>query len=142
MTLALLGVLLVPSWSVHLSCLLYIAVVTLAYGYARVLGGALRAERSDLEVRGYAGSSLELRIRLANSSALQATAVLVFDRPGDLRAISTPAAAIHLPPRSTREVGYELLAEGRGIHYVGPLQIRASDPPGLFPFDRTIPRVW
>jgi uncharacterized protein (DUF58 family) len=111
------------------------ALPLVCYFVGRRQNGGLTAERR-LEEVGVPGRAVPVTVTLKNQDSWPKRHLLVQDRlpqwlerDGDARPILAP-----LGPGGTETVTYHLRPEKRGCYQVGPLEVTATDPLGIFHF--------
>src|SRR5688572_11576882 len=111
------------------------ALPLVCYFVGRRQNGRLSAERR-LESVGEPGRSVPVTVTLKNQDPWPKRHLLVQDRlpqwverDGDARPILAP-----LGPSGAETVTYHLRPEKRGCYQVGPLEVTATDPLGIFHF--------
>src|SRR5260370_2033475 len=111
------------------------ALPLFCYFVGRRQNGGVRAQR-HLETVAVPGRSLPVTLALKNCDTGPKGHLLVQDRlpqwlerDGDARPILTPLAA-----SGTETITYSLRPEKRGCFQVGPLEVMATDPLGIFQF--------
>src|SRR5216684_961051 len=111
------------------------ALPLVCYFVGRRQNGGVRAQR-HLETVAVPGRSLPVTLELKNCDPWPKRHLLVQDRlpqwlerDGDARPILTPLAA-----SGTETITYSLRPEKRGCFQVGPLEVMATDPLGIFQF--------
>src|SRR3954453_21603143 len=115
------------------------ALPLVCYFVGRRQNGGVQAERS-LETVGTPGRSLQVSLTLTNTDAWPKRNLLIQDhlprwllRDRDTRPILAP-----LPASGGKTVTYHLRPEKRGCYQVGPLEVVATDPLGIFHFRHEI----
>jgi uncharacterized protein (DUF58 family) len=107
---------------------------------------AVRAERLVTPARASVGDAVHVELRLHGGPLLGALrlADAVPDAAGPQPA-RPPRFTVHrLSPRSGARLDYPLVPAQRGLHRLGPLTGRATDPLGLAEFSRDLaaPSTW
>src|SRR5438876_1140739 len=115
------------------------ALPLVCYFVGRRQNGGVQAERL-LETVGMPGRSLQVTLKLKNQDSWPKRNLLIQDhlprwlqRDRDARPILAP-----LPGGGTETVIYHLRPEKRGCYPVGPLEVVATDPLGIFHFRHEI----
>ncbi len=110
-------------------------LATLTAGRARL---GLHADRRLVPSRTPAGSASEVRLTLRGRSRLGAGGLLLSD--GVPVALGAPPRFVleRLPRQSPVQLRYSLQPTQRGVHRIGPLVARVTDPFGLAEFSREL----
>jgi uncharacterized protein (DUF58 family) len=115
------------------------ALPLVCYFVGRRQNRGVQAERT-LETVGLPGRSLQVTLKLKNQDSWPKRNLLIQDhlprwlqRDRDARPILAP-----LPGGGTETVTYHLRPEKRGCYDVGPLEVVATDPLGIFQFRHEI----
>jgi uncharacterized protein (DUF58 family) len=118
------------------------ALPLVCYFVGRRQNGGVSAKRR-LDAVGVPGRPLPVTLELKNGDPWPKRHLLVQDRlplglerDGDARPILTPLAA-----GGTETVSYSLRPEKRGCFQVGPLEVMATDPLGIFQFHHELPET-
>ncbi|MGI8905617.1 MAG: DUF58 domain-containing protein [Candidatus Sumerlaeaceae bacterium] len=88
--------------------------------------------------RSFEGSQIEVRLNVTNEGSTPVYMLVVTDSfpPGSNYHVRQMAT--HLPARSEIAFRYrEVCSRRRGLYVLGPIRLQASDPLGLFTFERT-----
>src|SRR5260370_1434243 len=118
------------------------ALPLVCYFVGRRQNGGLRAARR-MEAVAVPGRSVPVTLTLTNNDPWPKRHLLVQDclpkwleRDGDARPILTPLTA-----SGSETVTYHLRPEKRGCYQVGPLEVTATDPLGIFHFRQELPET-
>lgn len=110
-----------------------------SFAYSKILQDGLTAARIVREMRVARHDRLELLVTFENGSFLPAPSCYVCDTPGPLSVSADDGRwLLALGAKSRTTLRYTVIGNERGEYSVGPLRVAASDPLGLFPFEKTI----
>lgn len=130
----------VPGRAVRFSSGFLLLTEAVSFLYSLALRNALTASRPIASLRVHKLDRLELAVSVENRSRLSAGACAVTDASGRLSVTADDGRwmlAVAGLERAT--LRYSVCGTERGDFTVGPIKISASDPLGLFPFEKTIP---
>jgi uncharacterized protein (DUF58 family) len=99
----------------------------------------VRATRTVAPTRVSRGTPVQTRIDVRTSSRLLGGGMLLTDALPD--ALGTSARFVAPPPRrgdAPMELHYPITPQVRGVHQIGPLTVRISDPLGLVEYEREL----
>ena len=110
-----------------------------AFIYSRILQKGITVDRPIHNLKLACFENLELTLILENRSFLPVPSCFLCDSTGGLSSLQGNTRWL-VPLRARERVllSYTVSGNKRGETLVGPLKIRASDPLGLFPFERII----
>lgn len=92
----------------------------------------IRAEQGRL--RAFPGQSTVIRLAVLNRGWLPTGPLVVHDAAGLLEALRRPEFLCRLAPRGSGALSWTAVGQERGAYPLGPVEVRGSDPAGLFPF--------
>ncbi|TFH06482.1 MAG: DUF58 domain-containing protein [Spirochaetales bacterium] len=114
-------------------------VVIASFGYAISLDSGLQISRDAMDLTAYQLQTVDVEIKIKNSSFLPMPYLVVTDNPGSLYTGHENSRLISLRPREETSLRYHIRGMNRGAYRIGPITVRFSDPLGLFPVSRSIP---
>jgi len=139
LAVALFFVLFFPYYAVQWFALAIALVIVVSYLYAVVITRGLTVVRAPMDLITYRYQSATVSIRIANRSPLPMPHLLVSDSPGTLYAGYENALLLSLRPREPRVLEYQIKGMNRGSYRIGPINVRLTDPLGLFPVAAVFP---
>jgi uncharacterized protein (DUF58 family) len=113
-----------------------LCLVLILIGFATVRRTpALTGTRRSFSHRVPRGESIEVLFDLENRSTRPVSPVVLIDRLGEVESeVSVPA----VPSGATQTMRYEIKARRRGVHRIGPAELRRGDPLGLVVGEREL----
>ncbi len=124
----------VPVALVQWIALFMLIVVSASAMWSRSVRDNLGVARIDPEQASFRFQDCEIRVRLENRSRFPIAHLSVTDPCGRLRADGRTNAVVSLGAGESFTLRYQVRGMNRGIHEIGPLRVRGTDPLGLFPW--------
>lgn len=98
----------------------------------------LTVTRRDPVLSAFRFQKAIMRVEVRNASFLPIAHLSVTDPCGRLRAEGRTSAVVSLRAGTRMVLRYRIQGMMRGVHEVGPLRVRGSDPLGLFPWYQVV----
>jgi uncharacterized protein (DUF58 family) len=136
--LSLFLILFFPFWLVQFLMLLVLLVIALSFIYARLIYGSITVTHNQEVIRAYKLQKIDIDLFMENKSLIPIHYLSVWESPGELVPISENKFLFSLAKRQKVRLSYQLKGLSRGEYALGPIIIKASDPLGLFPWEKRI----
>ncbi|MFP4644786.1 MAG: DUF58 domain-containing protein [Spirochaetales bacterium] len=133
-TLALVLYAFVPVALVQWIALLMLFVAITSALWSRSIRNNLHVSRAAPEQASFRFQDCEVHVRIENRSAFPIAHLSLTDPCGRLRADGRTSAVISLKAGQEYNLRYTVRGINRGVHELGPLRVRGTDPLGLFPW--------
>jgi uncharacterized protein (DUF58 family) len=122
-----------PFFPVRFAAAFLLMLILSARAYSGYLGRHIRLRRRDRELREFRHEWVSVELLLENTGRLPAFMLSLRDNPGMLPVVRNNKLLCSLRPRSRIVLQWQGYCSERGIFQLGPAQVSAADPLGLFP---------
>lgn len=129
----------IPSKILQSICALFLLTYIISWLYSKHVERSIRVRRIVTDLRVQRFDRLEISLAVENASFLPVQACCVSDRAGILSVSADDGRELlALSGNETRLITYSVIGNQRGEYHLGPINIKGSDPLGLFPFEKNI----
>lgn len=134
-----IGLLFVPGKAAQCAFMTLAFTLAVSFAWSRAIMRGLSVKRGVLALKASCQDREKISLFVENRSFLPALECRVTDAAGLLSVSADDGRwALSLAGGERALLSYEIRCNERGAFSVGPVRVRASDPIGLFPFEKTI----
>lgn len=128
----------VPLQVVQWTALVAVMLTLVSAVWSRAGRTRLEIIRHEPESAMFRFQRAEVHIELRNHSRFPLAHLSLSDPCGNLRASGSTHEVMSLRAGERRHMRYTVRGMNRGVHTVGPLRVRGTDPLGLFPWSESL----
>lgn len=126
-----------PAYFIRYFSLFVVGVIIVAFLYSRVIPSFIAVSHTEKIIRGIKLQEMAVEITVKNRSFLPIPYFTVDDAPGELFTEGN-SFLVSLKPFQEKKVQYRCKGHQRGKFTIGPVNLKGSDPFGMYPWQRSI----